>query len=90
MRGYLSTQHPWAAEHFTRLAAECEAAHTGEPRFSIPHRSYMLGAVGEAAAFPDAFTNELFQDAKDGVVGAATAVQGLSPGNDLIHDSMSR
>jgi hypothetical protein len=29
MRGYFSTQHLWSAEHFTRLAAELEAAHTG-------------------------------------------------------------
>jgi hypothetical protein len=81
MRSYQSVQHLWAAEHFVRLAAECEAAHVGEPRFSIRHRSYALGAVGEAVAFLEAFINELFQDAKDatdGVVGA-TAAQGLLP-----------
>ena len=32
MRAYLSTQHLWAAEHFTRLAGERESAHTGKPR----------------------------------------------------------
>jgi hypothetical protein len=31
MRGYRSTQHLWAAEHFTRRSAELEAAHTGMP-----------------------------------------------------------
>jgi hypothetical protein len=44
----------------------------------------VLGAVGEAVAFLEAFINEMFQDAKDatdGVVGA-TAVQGLPP--DLV------
>jgi hypothetical protein len=83
MRGYLSTQHLWAAEHFTRLAAELEAAHTGEARFSIRHRSYVLGAVGEAVAFLEGFINELFQDATDTtktdpVPGAAAGLRGLS------------
>ena len=72
MRGYLSTQHLWSAEHFTRLAAELEAAHTGEARFSIRHRSYVLGAVGEAVAFLEAFINELFQDAQDATKTAPT------------------
>jgi len=35
MRGYISTQHLWSAEHFIRLAAEFEAAHTGEAQFSF-------------------------------------------------------
>ena len=66
MRGYFSTQHLWSAEHFIRLTAELEAAHTGEARFSIRHRSVLpLGAVGEAVAFLEAFVNELFQDAAD-------------------------
>lgn len=80
MRGYLSAQHLWAAEHFTRLATEVEAAHSGGHRFSPRHRSYVLGAVGESVAFLEAFVNELFQDAKDstdGVPGAATRVHGL-------------
>jgi hypothetical protein len=34
MRGYFMTQLLWSAEHFTRPAAELEAAHTGEARFS--------------------------------------------------------
>ena len=42
-----------------------EAAHPGEARFSIQHRSYVLGAVGEAVAPLEAFVNELFQDAAD-------------------------
>jgi hypothetical protein len=81
MRGYLSTQHLWAAEHFTRLATDYEAAHIGEPQLWIRHRSYVLGAVAESVAFLEAFINELFQDAKDatdGVVGAH-APQGLLP-----------
>jgi hypothetical protein len=83
MRGYFSTQHLWSAEHSTRLAAELEAAHTGEARFSIRHRSYVLGAVGEAVAFLEAFINELFQDAQDATKtvpdpGAAMGVRGLS------------
>ena len=87
MRGYLSTEHLWSAEHFTRLAAELEAAHTGEARFSIRHRSYVLGAVGEAVAFLEAFVNELFQDAADAtkpvpVPGTAVRLQGLS--DDLV------
>jgi hypothetical protein len=87
MRGYLSTQHLWSAEHFTRLAAELEAAHTGEARFSIRHRSYVLGALGEAVAFLEAFVNELFQDAADAtkadpVPGTAVRLRGLS--DDLV------
>ena len=35
MRGYFWTQLPWSAERFIRLAAELEAAHTGEARFSF-------------------------------------------------------
>jgi hypothetical protein len=35
MRGYFSAQHLWSAEHFIRLAAELEAAHAGEARFSF-------------------------------------------------------
>jgi hypothetical protein len=87
MRGYFSTQHLWSAEHFIRLAAELEAAHTGEARFSIRPRSYVLGAVGEAAAFLEAFVNELFQDAADAtkadpVPGTAMRLRGLS--DDLV------
>jgi hypothetical protein len=80
LRGYLSAQHLWAAEHFTRLAAEYEAVHDGESQLWIPQRSYVLGAVGESVAFLEAFINEVFQDAKDatdGVTGAQ-ATQGLS------------
>jgi hypothetical protein len=75
MRSYLSTHHLWAAEHFTRLAAESEATHTGQPRFSIKNRAYVIGAVGESVAFLEAFINELYQDAADGGGDAA----GLSP-----------
>ena len=75
MRSYLSTHHLWAAEHFTRLAVECEAAHTGESRFSIKNRAYVIGAVGESVAFLEAFINELYQDAADGGGNA----DGLSP-----------
>ncbi len=75
MRSYLSTQHLWTAEHFTRLARELEAAHTGESRFAVRHRAYVLGAVGESVAFLEAFINELFQDAADG----AGVADGLSP-----------
>jgi hypothetical protein len=83
MRGYFSTQHLWSAEHYTGLAAELEAGHTGEARFSIRHRSYVLSAVGEAVAFLEAFINELFQDAADAtepkpVPGAHVGLRGLS------------
>jgi hypothetical protein len=56
MRGYFSTQHLWSAELFIRLAAELEAAHTGEARCSIRHRSYVLGTVGDAVAFLEALS----------------------------------
>jgi hypothetical protein len=75
MQSYLSTHHLWAAEHFTRLAVECEAAHTGESRFSIKDRAYVIGAVGESVAFLEAFINELYQHAADGEGDA----DGLSP-----------
>lgn len=70
MRGYMLLQHLWAAEHFARLALEYEAAHTGEPQRWVRHRSYVITAVAESVAFLEAFINELFQDAKDGVTGA--------------------
>lgn len=42
----------------------------------MQHRAYVIGAVGEAVGFLEAFVNEMFQDAADGTAGAA---DGLPP-----------
>ena len=71
VRSYLSTQHLFAAEHFAKLAAGYEAAHSGkQPQISLTHRAYVMGAVLESAAFLEAFVNELLKDAADGHTGA--------------------
>lgn len=65
MRNYFSTHLLWAARHFATKAAEIETNHEGRSRFDIEHRAYVASAVINAAAFIEAFLNELFQDAAD-------------------------
>jgi hypothetical protein len=51
VRSYLSTQHLFAAEHSTYLAADYEAAHRGaQPQISLTHRAYVMGAELESGA----------------------------------------
>ncbi len=70
-RHYLSAQHLFAAEHFSRLAADYERAHVGDPqRIYLQHRAYVMGAVLEAVAFLESFVNETLKDAADGHTGA--------------------
>ena len=76
VRSYYSTQHLWAAQHFSRLAGDFERDHAGQSRIFLQHRSYVMGAVMESVAFLEAFVNEVFKDASDGEPGA---VGGLSP-----------
>jgi hypothetical protein len=76
VRSYYSTQHLWAAQHFTRLAADFERDHAGQSRIFLQHRSYVIGAVMESVAFLETFINEIFEDASDGESGA---VGGLAP-----------
>lgn len=71
IRSNLSSQHLWSARHFTRLAADYERQHADDLRISVQHRAYVIGAVGEAVGFLEAFVNEMFQDAADGTAGAA-------------------
>ncbi len=65
MRNYFSTHLLWAAQDFATRTAAIERTHSGESRFEIGHRAYVLGAVISAAAFLEAMINELFQDAND-------------------------
>jgi hypothetical protein len=66
MRNYFSTYLLWSAQHCAGQAREIEATHTGESRFDIKHRAYVLTALISAAGFVEAMVNELFQDAHDG------------------------
>ncbi len=64
-RPYFSS-HPMAssatlADHAKRIEDE----HTGEPRFDLHHRGYVVWAIVSAAGFLEALVNELFQDAFD-------------------------
>jgi hypothetical protein len=65
MRVYYSTYHLWAANHFVRLTGNIETAHTGGPKFSIEHRTYVTNAIFSSVAFMEAAINEFFQDAAD-------------------------
>lgn len=71
MRNYFSTHMLWASQAFASKAAAIEAKHSGESRFDIEHRAYVLSAIMNAAAFLEAMVNELFQDAADdhGITG---------------------
>ena len=66
MRGYMSTQHLYAARYAAEEVESLEALHTGEPRFNIRHRGFVLSAVSESVMFLEAAINEIFQDAADG------------------------
>lgn len=65
MRNYFSTYLLWAARDSASKAAAIEDAHTGDSRFDVEHRAYVLGSVISAASFLEAMVNELFQDAHD-------------------------
>jgi hypothetical protein len=65
MRNYFSTYLLWSAQHSAGQAQAIEHAHTGDSRFDIKHRAYVLTAVISAACFVEAMVNELFQDAHD-------------------------
>lgn len=71
MRNYFSTYMLWASQDFASKADAIEANHSGESRFDIEHRAYVLSAVMNAAAFLEAMVNELLQDAADdqGITG---------------------
>src|SRR5262249_47602608 len=65
MRNYFSTHMLWGAEHYVARAKAIEDAHTGESRFDIEHRAYVVSAIVSSALFLEAMVNELFQDAYD-------------------------
>jgi hypothetical protein len=84
MRSYFSTYHLWASRHFGRKAEELEAAHSGQSRFSVEHRAYVIAAVIEAAAFLEAAINELYKDCVDSHQGY---IKTLSPSSArALHD----
>ena len=58
MRNYFSTYLLWTARDFASKAAAIEDAHTGDSRFDIEHRAYVLGSVISAASFLDAMVDE--------------------------------
>lgn len=65
MRNYFSTYLLWASQDFASRAVAIEAKHSGQSRFDIEHRAYVMSAVMNAATFLEAMVNELFQDAAD-------------------------
>jgi hypothetical protein len=65
MRNYFSTQLLAGAVRMTELARRIEDDHTGESRFDLEHRGYVLSSVLSAVGFLEAMVNELFQDAHD-------------------------
>jgi hypothetical protein len=65
MRNYFSTYLFWTGLQMTTLAAAIEAAHSGQSRFDLRHRGYVLSAILAAEGFLEAMVNELFQDAVD-------------------------
>src|SRR5687767_7677443 len=85
LRVYYSRYHLWAAQHFTRLALEIETAHTGEPGFSFPHRSYVTSAVLSAVAFLEAAINEVLTDIAD---GCETYIERLEPETRRLLDGL--
>jgi hypothetical protein len=66
MRPYFSAYLLWTAQHQAVLAGEIEAKHSGQSRFSIEHRAYVLSSVVASAGFLETMVNELFQDSVDG------------------------
>lgn len=46
-------------------AKEIEDSHSGEPRFDVAHRGYVVSSIISAVSFLEAMINELFQDAYD-------------------------
>lgn len=76
MRSYFSTYHLWASRHFCEKARQIEATDSGQSRFSVEHRAYVIGAVVEAGAFLEAAINELFKDCVDSHLGY---IKTLSP-----------
>jgi hypothetical protein len=65
MRNYFSTQLLAGAARMAELVRRIEDDHTGESRFDLEHRGYVLSSVLSAVGFLEAMVNELFQDAHD-------------------------
>ena len=70
MRAYFSSYHLWGARAFSAAAGRIEAAHSGQPRFDIGHRAYVINSILAAVAFAEAAINEVFKDASDDHAGA--------------------
>ncbi|MDX8142096.1 hypothetical protein SK854_08240 [Lentzea sp. BCCO 10_0061] len=66
MRGYLSTQHLYAARYAAEDAQKLEDQYAGKEPFNMRHRGLVLSAVAESVMFLEAAINEMFQDAADG------------------------
>lgn len=60
----------WTAEHQAALADQLERASLPKSRSVwIEHRAYVLSSIVTAAAFVEAFVNELYQDVEDRASG---------------------
>jgi hypothetical protein len=74
MRTYLSSHYLWAAEHFAALARKVES-HPSRVGFDLRHRSYVVAAISQSAAFAEALINELLKDAADSQLGYLATVE---------------
>jgi len=78
MRQYFSSHLLAGAGKLAELAKQIESRHSGEPKFDLEHRGYVLSSIVSSAGFLESMINELFQDAHDGHAPEGGAVTSLS------------
>lgn len=78
MRQYFSSHLLFSAGKLAELARKIEDQHSGESRFDLTHRAYVVSSIISSAGFLESMINELFQDAHDGHVPEGGAVASLS------------
>ena len=78
MRKYFSSHLMSSAAKLADLAKQIEDQHSGQSRFDLEHRTYVLSSVVSAVGFLEAMINELFQDAYDGNAPDGGAITPLS------------
>src|SRR6266704_6809931 len=78
MRQYFSSHMLSSAARLAELARRIEEDHSGQSRFDLEHRAYVLSSVLSSVGFLEAMVNELFQDAFDGHAPEGGAITPLS------------
>jgi hypothetical protein len=84
MRQYFSGHLLSSAGRLAELAKQIEDSHSGESRFDLAHRTYVLSSVLSSVGFLEAMINELFQDAYDGHAPDGGAIAPLSINTRLL------